>query len=64
MKEMGKLEEFKSKLYELIGAAESHIKRMPDKGLKEEDSQKLCLLNALADFERCVNGIYNEDLED
>ena len=35
---------------------------MPDKGDKEEASQKLCLLNALSDLEHCVNGVTDEDM--
>jgi hypothetical protein len=37
---------------------------MPDKGLKEEDSQKICLINALNNLEHYVNGVTNKDFEE
>jgi hypothetical protein len=45
----------------LIEVMESLIKEMPDKGDKEEDSQKICLLNKLHDFEMTVNGTQPDD---
>jgi hypothetical protein len=35
---------------------------MPSKGDKEEDCQRLCLLNRLSDFEHTVNGTTMKDL--
>lgn len=40
------------------------IEQMPSKGLKEEDCQRLCLLNRLNDFEYTVNGTEPEDFVD
>jgi len=39
---------------------DEHVK---DEGLKECDSQRICLLNRLSDFEYTINGIQEEDLK-
>lgn len=38
--------------------------KMPDKGLKREDSQKLELLHHLSRFEMALNGLELEDFEE
>lgn len=38
-------------------------KHMKDDGLKECDSQRICLLNRLNDLEYTINGIQEEDLK-
>ena len=49
------------KVYEI----EEYIKKnMPDKGDKCEDSQKLCLLDALSSFEKNINGTRDIDFEE
>jgi hypothetical protein len=52
---------FKLTAEKLIFQLEGLINEMPDKGLKEEESQKICLLNALRNFYYTVNGTEAED---
>ncbi|MEA2104851.1 MAG: hypothetical protein U9P79_09470 [Candidatus Cloacimonadota bacterium] len=54
-------ESFRDSLYELIYLAEKIVGFMPDKGLKCCDSQKICLLNSLREFEFAINGTKRED---
>ena len=61
-----KLEEQQLKRFEiscnnLTSYLRLEIQAMPDKGDKCEDSQKICLLNALSEFEHCVVGTEKED---
>lgn len=57
------------KLFDFQSESEGHIhslrklfERLPEAGLKAEDSQRVCLLNALADLQSCVNGTTKADL--
>jgi hypothetical protein len=57
------------RLFDFQSEAEEHIYRLrklfeklPSKGQKEEDCQRLCLLNALSDVEHCVNGTTQDDM--
>ena len=52
------LQEHLDSMQKLVNAS------MPDKGLKEEDSQKVCLINALNNVEHYVNGVTNKDFEE
>jgi len=59
-----KIDIYKNVLYELINKLHDIVSfGMPDKGLKCEDSQKICLLNAINNIEYYVNGINKEDME-
>jgi hypothetical protein len=58
-----KVDTFKKRAETLISKLETLISKMPDKGLKSEDSQKLCLLQALNEFSYCVNGTEQEDFK-
>jgi len=57
------------RLFDFQSEAEEHIYRLrklfeklPKKGLKEEDCQRVCLLNSLSSVERCVNGTVSDDM--
>ena len=57
------------RLFDFQSEAEEHMfrlrklfEKLPQKGLKEEDCQRLCLLNALSNVERCVNGTTKDDM--
>ena len=57
------------RLFDFQSEAEEHLYRLrklfeklPQKRLKEEDCQRLCLLNALSNVERCVNGTTKDDM--
>ena len=43
---------------------EHHIEKLPNKGLKCSDSQKMCLMNNLHALWNVFNGIEEEDLKD
>ena len=45
----------------LVNKLEEHFEKLPDKGDKCCDSQKICLLNALYDVEKNINGLEPED---
>lgn len=51
------IKKFKSENQELIYKLEILIKKMPYKGLTEEECQRTCLEKALKDFENCINGV-------
>ena len=56
------VEEFQERAQEYIDDITGLINNnMPDKGLKCCDSQKICLVCALNEFEHCVNGVEQED---
>ena len=57
------------RLFDFQSEAEDHVYRLrklfeklPQKGLKEEDCQRVCLLNALSSLERCINGTKQSDM--
>ena len=57
-------------LFDFQSEAEKHMyklrklfEKLPQKGLKEEDCQKVCLLNALSNLERYVNGTTQSDIK-
>ncbi len=56
------IDEFKNKLDNLISEAENVIEEMPQKGDKSTDCQKINLIQALNQFQHCVNGTTQEDL--
>ena len=45
----------------LIAKLEKLIDKMPQKGNKPEDCQKICVLHSLIDFKNCVNGVTERD---
>lgn len=58
------------RLIDFKNEAEGHIRslqqlfeKMPESGLKRVDSQRVCLLDALAELQHCVNGTAEEDLD-
>jgi hypothetical protein len=61
----------KMSLEELQETLENHTNRLrvlinenlKNDGDKECDSQRMCLLNSLSDFEDTINGIQEEDLK-
>lgn len=55
------LSRFQIDMNNLISKAKYVIQRLPDKGDKESDSQKICLINALNELEYTVNGVEMED---
>ena len=61
---MIKSNEFKAKAMDLIEDLETLVDKMPDKGLKCSDSQKVCLTIVINDLERTVNGVEDEDMEE
>ena len=57
------------RLFDFQSEAEEHtyqlkklFKKLPQKGLKEEDCQRVCLMNALENLNRCIFGTTKEDL--
>jgi len=57
------LSTFKMEMDYLCSQIEDLINEMPYKGNKEEDSQKVCLQNALNKLQQAVNGCEEEDFE-
>lgn len=59
------VEEFRQKIEQLIYDIEDLIlSEMPDKGDTCEFSQKICLINALSEFEHVLNGVEDSDFEE
>ena len=58
-----RLIDFKSEAEEHIHSLRKLFEKLPEAGLKEEDSQRVCLLNSLADLQSCVNGTAEADLD-
>ena len=58
-----KTESFKANLQSRADLVRDRINEMPDKGDTSETSQKICLLNALGELEKNINGITDEDLK-
>ena len=56
--------EFKAKAMDLIEDLETLVDKMPDKGLKCSDSQKVCLTIVIQTLERTINGVEDEDFEE
>ena len=56
--------EFKAKALKIMDLLETLVDKMPDKGLKCSDSQKVCLTIVINDLERTVNGVEDEDMEE
>ena len=52
----------KDQLYKLLRQIEVAVDLMPYKGDKCEDSQKVCLQQAINELEANINGITDEDL--
>ena len=59
-----KLNLLKEKLHSHVEQIEDLIELMPHKGDKCSDSQKLCLTQAINEFEHSINGITTEQEED
>lgn len=59
---MNKTDAFKNRLQKMADKISKVIAKMPEKGLIEEDSQKLVLINRLRQFEFAINGIESSDL--
>lgn len=64
MKAKHKMTKFKLKADKHIEKLNDMIEKMPFKGNKEEDSQQVCLMNALRNFEITVNGLEPEDFKE
>lgn len=59
------LDKLQATLYGLLEEFKHVVENdMPDKGLKCEDSQKVCLMIALREVEALVTGTTVEDLEE
>ena len=54
---------FQKKMEYLIEQMNTLIDTMPDRGLKCEQSQKVCLKQAVFEVEKNVNGVKDEDFE-
>lgn len=52
----------KSKLMKLSDSMYGLVKAMPDKGNSCDDSQKVCLLNAINELDSLISGIEDSDL--
>ena len=59
-----RLFDFQSESEEHIGRLRKLFEKLPQKGLKEEDCQRVCLLNALSNLEHYVNGTTQSDMKD
>jgi len=57
-----KITKFKAKARKLTGRLDDLIECLPNKGNKCSDSQKICLKQALKEFEATINGTMPEDL--
>jgi hypothetical protein len=57
-------EKFKNELYRLLRQIETAVELMPYKGDKCEDSQRICLIQAINELEHTINGISDKDLVD
>lgn len=55
---------FKDQLYKLLRQIEVAVELMPYKGDKCENSQKVCLQQAINELEHNINGVSDKDLED
>ena len=58
-----KAETFQRRATSLIAQIEALIEKMPDKGNSSSESQKVCLSQALNQFEHTVNGVEASDFE-
>ena len=56
--------EFKAKALKIMDLLETLVDKMPDKGLKCSDSQKVCLTIVIQTLERTINGVEDEDFEE
>lgn len=54
--------DFHDEAAQCIAQLSSLFNQLPQKGLKEADCQKVCLLNALRNLENVVSGVTKEDL--
>jgi len=55
---------FKERLESLVSEIENVIDEMPFKGNSCQESQKICLIQALNKFSFAINGIEKDDLEE
>ena len=60
---MKKAETFKKRTEALISKLEDLIEKMPEKGNSMNDSQKVCLRQALNEFSYTVNGVEESDFK-
>lgn len=58
---MSKVTNFQIEAAKLIAKLEKLIDKMPQKGDKPQDCQKMCLLSELGSFKRAVNGVEEID---
>ena len=56
------LSELKNCFDNIIELAEELIHKLPEKGLKCSDCQRMCLQNSILEFSYLVNGIEESDL--
>lgn len=57
-----KLTEFKQTAEAILGELEAHINKMPNKGDSQDESQKMCLKQAVNEVQWAINGVTDEDL--
>ena len=57
-----KLKSFNMRSRNLITAFGEVINTLPDKGLSENEFQKVCLLNVVGKLELCVNGVEDSEV--
>lgn len=50
-------------MYSLTRMLEGIVEEMPDKGLKCENSQKVCFINILNKLDQYISGTTQEDLK-
>lgn len=60
---ISKMEEYKNQMENLLDEMKSLTDQLPHKGDKCEDSQKMCLLQAIFEVSVCLNGLEPSDLE-
>lgn len=60
---MKKAQKFQIQAEKLTSKLRNIISKMPEKGLKEEDCQRLYLLNRLSEFEYAINGVSENDFK-
>jgi len=59
---MSKLEKFKKKAESILEKLEIHIQKMPQKGDKSTDCQRIYLQQQINEVYYAINGVVEEDL--
>lgn len=58
---ISKMEEYKNRMEKLLDEMKSLTDQLPHKGYKCEDSQRICLLQAIKKVSVCLNGLEPSD---